>query len=89
MSAPVDVLAVVRRIANGGDLPAHDGHDLNEAADAIAELIEADKEFDAALLDEANAEQADDDELYCNALNRLQWAEDRRRAALRAVGGAE
>jgi len=77
MSAPVDVLAVLRRIANGGDLSAHDGHDLNEAADAIAGLIGVADEAYAELLADSHR-----DGPRCSLLTRLE-------AALRAVGGAE
>ena len=87
MSAPVDVLAVLDRahVAFSGEQAAG----IYAARAAVAELIEADEEYDAARREEHAAEEADDDELQCNAVRRMQWAKDRRAIALaRCNGGA-
>lgn len=90
----VDVLAVMDDAF--AELRALDGHGsgslsvaadrLDQARDAVAELIEADREYDAALVAEGEVEE--DDELYCNALRRSQWTKDRRAAALARIGAA-
>jgi hypothetical protein len=53
---------------------------------AVAELIEADKELDAANA-ELTAQTGDDDDLYLGALKRHQRARERRAAALARVSG--
>ena len=87
MSKQVDVLAVLDETY--GLLAGPAAEQLEAARAAVAELIEADEEYDAARREEHAAEEADDDELQCNAVRRMQWAKDRRAIALaRCNGGA-
>lgn len=50
MSAPVDVLAVIRRIAREDYLRGLDGFELTAAADAVAELVSDVEPLIASLL---------------------------------------
>lgn len=97
MSKQVDVLSELDRRIEIGELfgQEHDAPNLpgvaslREARAAVAELIEADAEFDAALAAYASAEADGDDDLICNAVRQLQWAKDRRATAFaRCNGGA-
>lgn len=97
MTAPVDVLAVYDRLLR--EVPMGAGHMQNivAARAAIAELIEADKEYNAAkhahtcIAHETYkvGEWGDHDERMRAASQRLLLAGERRRAALARVGGGK
>ena len=95
----IDVLAVMEadalhaqayRVAHGlvDSTPAAMRTESDEARAAVAELIEADKAYDAAIVAEADAEASGDDDLICASVRQLQWAKDRRASALARVGAA-
>jgi hypothetical protein len=67
----------------------HDCEEIAQARAAVAELIAADEEYDAASREEHVAEEADDDELQCNAVRRMQWARDRRPIAISRCKGVQ
>lgn len=101
-AAPVDVLAVMERearVANayrresGADLLAADAaQEAEEARAAVAELIEADKEYDKASrhFDDGRFSDWDgiSDESRMAIAERFEAAAVRRAAALARVGGA-
>jgi hypothetical protein len=75
-----------------GDLPGDSTNPNSPDFDPSADEAR-DEDVDALLADpkwrEAHADAADDDELQCNAVRRMQWAKDRRAIALaRCKGGA-
>lgn len=90
--APVDVLAVMDLISDCDFIPVKAEH-LAEVRAALAELIEADKEYDSARADIDDAERA----LGAFSVKRLRHdhpavlamrrAFERRQAALARVGG--
>lgn len=85
----IDVLAVMQKAEydylEDGFREAADAMGLARAA--VAELIEADKEYDAAN-EEITAQTDDEDGMYSLALERLRLASSRRAVALARVGGA-
>lgn len=90
MTRPVDVLAVMDRqleftVASDYSGASDDHRDLLAARAAVAELIEADRDFDAAELELGNAKYGP----YTKRLSRYTAAEKRRAAALANVGGAK
>lgn len=86
-----DVLEVLRRLDNAllsRRATPQECVALNEAVEAVTDLIAADVEYNAAKAEYEKQENADDDDdLYLNALKRLQWATDRRVDALVACRG--
>lgn len=93
MTAPVDVLAVMDRAADRAALLPELAYDLTNARAAIAELIEADREFDAAHHDwehvTAHDPQETSDEDWRRIADRFEAATMRRIAALARVGGGK
>ena len=92
MTAPVDVLAVMDSCTDELEKQPGcyytDAAKLQEARAAIAELIEADKEYDAA------KRQVNDETLTAEEHNSASWprlyaAQDRRLAALARVGATK
>lgn len=98
---PVDVLAVMDEAqCDAENTYGHDSQqvvELNAARAAVAELIEADKEYDAAKHAHASiahesykvGEWNEHDERLRVASQRLLLAGERRRAALARVGGGK
>lgn len=87
MSGPVDVLAVIRSAANAN--APNVNFNLLVAADAVAELIEADMALDSAnhalTMTDPQSEDAETMEAMRSHRNRMIA---RRRKALAACGGA-
>jgi hypothetical protein len=86
MSAPVDVRAVIRAVIEELRATGNTGHvqNLLDADVAVVELIEADRDFDAAELELGNAKYGP----YTKRLSRYTAAEKRRSLAVARVGGA-
>lgn len=93
----IDVLAVMDRIAS---LPVHEADDARnqaalviakreaaEARAAVAELIEADTELDAACASLRDSSQCGGNE-RSRRFDRVTAAQERRRAVLARIGGA-
>lgn len=88
MSAPLDVLAVLdREIEQRGDEPY--AQDMREARAAVAELVEADRAFDAANLALVTTDPQSEDADTMSAMRaHRDHCRARRRAALAKFGGA-
>ena len=92
MTAPVDVLAVMREgrsmhaRTQGAVASAADGslERIDAAIAAVAELIEANMEYDAAFMTYSTAKTG---KHRNDAWARVQTAIDRRHAAMKRVGG--